>query len=398
MKISQKINALCLVCLGFCVSTLHAEQNHSSTVKLDETKIVIVTIDGLRWQEVFSGADELLIKDEKLVRNVPRLMEAFWSPDKQVRRNKLMPFFTQFINQQGILIGDFSQAESVTLANNYYFSYPGYLEIYSGKVDDSIVSNEKLETNTPNILELLQNKYEYRNNIGVFASWDVFPYILRRGKHQVFINSGFEPLDVDAAKIQNIEAKANINQINTLFRNTPSPWETVRLDAFTHAYAMHYLKQVKPRVMAISYGDTDDFAHDGRYDEYLRAIQRSDTFVRELWEYLQSEPYYKNQTYVLITTDHGRGALPEDWRHHASKTAIQGYMGSLEGFPEGIVGSNRVWIGAIGPEIKQLSAPIVTPIKLTQFASTALHLLGECELAEDLHAPILEIMETHRCK
>lgn len=373
------------------------EKNTSNKRGKPESKLIIITLDGLRWQEVFTGADTLLMSDSDVVSNTETLVNEFGAEDFAQRAFKLMPFFHQVIKRQGALIGNPIENQSVKLTNEYHFSYPGYIEIYTGKVDSTIISNAKVKTDIPNILEQLQNKYQYPNKIAFFASWDVFPYIMRRGKHEVFINTGFESLDPNLAGLTRQADIEQLKALNTVFKNTPSPWETVRLDAFTHAYAMTYLRNVKPRVMAVSYGDTDDFAHDGRYDQYLRAAHRTDKMIAELWEYIQHDPYYKDQTHLLITTDHGRGSSKADWQHHASEKAVQGYMKGLSEFPKGIIGSDQVWIAGIGPNIKSAPKGRFGNVRLTQFAPTALSLLEECELVNNLEQPIIDILESMPC-
>ena len=374
-----------------------SEKNIINKQVIPASKLIIVTLDGLRWQEVFTGADTLLLKDSEVVSNTQTLENKFGAKDAVQRALKLMPFFHRVLKKQGVLIGNPIDNQSVKLTNDYYFSYPGYIEIYTGKVDPKIVSNAKVKTDTPNILELLQNKHQYPNKVAFFGSWDVFPYIMRRGEHEVIINTGFESLAPNLAGLTQKADIEHLQQLNMIFNNTPSPWETVRLDAFTHAYAMTYLRNVKPQVMAISYGDTDDFAHDGEYDQYLHAAHRTDKMIAELWNYIQHDPYYKNQTHLLITSDHGRGSSKADWQHHASEKAVQGYMKGLSKFPKGIIGSDQVWIAGIGPNIKSAPQGRFDDVKLTQFAPTALVLLGECQLATNLAQPISEILETNPC-
>ena len=64
----------------------------------------------------------------------------------------------------------------------------------------------------------------------------------------------------------------------------------------------------KPRVLYIMLGEGDEWAHAGRYDLYLDATFRADRFIARIWDTLQSMPEYANQTTLLVTTDHGRGA------------------------------------------------------------------------------------------
>jgi bisphosphoglycerate-independent phosphoglycerate mutase (AlkP superfamily) len=127
--------------------------------------------------------------------------------------------------------------------------------------------------------------------------------------------------------------------LNALQNQIPKTWSTVRVDAFTHHYALEYISKNKPRLLYISYGETDDFAHDGRYDQYLKSAHQTDLFIEELWELVRNDPYYAGNTSLLITTDHGRGTIPKDtWKGHGTS----------------IEGADEIWIAAIGPGIKQL--------------------------------------------
>ena len=55
--------------------------------------VVLITTDGLRWQEVFAGAEEMLItKDNGGVKDVDALRRDFWRPTPEERRKALMPF------------------------------------------------------------------------------------------------------------------------------------------------------------------------------------------------------------------------------------------------------------------------------------------------------------------
>jgi hypothetical protein len=336
--------------------------------------LVIVTIDGLRWQEVFNGADNTLLNNENFVKKTSLLNEKFWDNSQVKRRELLMPFLWNTIEKQGVLIGNRNIGSNMSVSNNWHFSYPGYSEIFTGITDNSINSNKKIANKNISFLEWLNNKNQFTNNkknIAAFGSWDVFPYIFNTQRSKLYVNAGFMP----ASGYPLSEQSKLLNKLQT---EIPSPWHNVRFDSFTHRYALDYLREVKPRVMAISYGETDDFAHDGRYDQYLLSAKQTDTFIKQLWETIQNIKEYKNSTTLLITTDHGRGSSEKDWQHHASKQAIHEYMKNLNQFPEGIEGSQHIWFAAIGPEIKP-QGQIKTAIEITQnqIAATALRILGE---------------------
>jgi hypothetical protein len=71
--------------------------------------------------------------------------------------------------------------------------------------------------------------------------------------------------------------------------------------------------------------------------------------LSKLWEWLQADPVYRDNTTLLITTDHGRGNTPDGWQHHASPGATEKL--GVENAPDGVVGSDQTWFAAIGPNI-----------------------------------------------
>ena len=352
---------------------------HAKTHVKEKTKpenLILVTIDGLRWQEVFAGADANLIGHKEYVKDADTLKQTFWHDDAEERRKLLMPFFWSQIIDQGVLVGNRNKGSKMSVSNVWFFSYPGYSEIVTGLADNARINSNK-KFNNPNVsfIEWLNQKAEFENKLAVFGSWDVFPYIYNRERSGLYINAGFE--SAQSSSERSYPVSTDMALLNALQKEIPSPWATVRLDAFTHRYALDYLQRVQPRVMIIHYGETDDFAHDGRYDHYLHAARRTDQFIKELWQTLQSHPRYQNNTVMLITTDHGRGSEAKDWQHHASKRSLQGYMESLKRFEEGILGSENIWFAAMGPSIPSKGEVIpAEEIKLSQVAATAVELLG----------------------
>ena len=109
--------------------------------------------------------------------------------------------------------------------------------------------------------------------------------------------------------------------LNALMPVTPNPLGEVRLDAFTFYYGLEYLKRSKPRVMFLSFDETDDFAHGGEYAGYLNSAHAVDGFLKELWETIQSDPFYMNKTTLFITVDHGRGNNTKEWKGHGKEIA-----------------------------------------------------------------------------
>ena len=308
MKKQFVLLTLILTCLLISGLNQKAQAQNSST-----EKIVLITLDGFRWQELFTGADSLLIDNEDYVSDVSSLKEQFWRETPTERRKALLPFIWETISEVGTIHGNRKEGSKVNLTNGMIFSYPGYNEILTGRADDErINSNDKVNNPNVTVLEKLNNSDPYKGEVAAFGSWDVFPYIINEKRSGVPVNSGFEK--AKGSNLTQIEQFLNKTQ-----PHTPSPWGYVRLDMFTHNYALEYMKREHPDVMYIAYGETDDFAHGGNYQAYLQSAHSTDAFLKELWEYTQSDPYYQGKTTFIITTDHGRGTQPIDtWRSHGS--------------------------------------------------------------------------------
>ena len=132
-------------------------------------------------------------------------------------------------------------------------------------------------------------------------------------------------------------------------RDTNIPWKDLVFDSWLQSTALPYVKSVKPRVAFLGFGETDEWAHDGRYDVYLQAAHHVDGFIRALWEMVQTIPQYRDKTTFIFTADHGRGSGPTEWRNHGEKTQ----------------NSEGIFIAVIGPDTAPLgertnSAPLGT--------------------------------------
>ncbi len=314
--------------------------------------IVIVTIDGLRWQEVFSGVDSFLVHQPKASYPVDALQSRFYRNRPQERAALLMPFMHQTVAGKGVLWGDRKKGSIVEVANNYWFSYPGYNELFSGNPVETVNSNDAVYNDNITVLEILQQQPAFKDKIAVFGSWDRFRYIFNDLRSGIPVNDGFRDATGQLNAFQQL-----LNQQQHVFPKIFGGWE--RLDYFTFYQALEYMKANHPRVLVIALGDTDEFAHSGKYDLYIDAAHQSDRWIEELWNHIQSDPFYKDETVLLITTDHGRGASENgDWRSHGRS----------------VTGSNEMWLGMIGPNVQRFQQK--GTIYQAQVAPTIMKLLG----------------------
>ncbi len=323
--------------------------------KSEDTKVILITLDGFRWQELFTGADSLLIDNKDYVHEIDMLKEAFWRETPKERREALLPFIWGQVEKMGQIHGNRKLGSKVNLTNSMWFSYPGYNEILTGTADDArIRSNDKIPNPNTTILERYNNTAEGKGKVAAFGSWDVFPFIINETRSGVPVNAGFE------AATENLNEREKF--LNQLQGQIPSPWSSVRLDAFTHHYALEHMKKEHPKLVYISYGETDDFAHDGDYQAYLKSAHNTDALIKEVWEFAQQDDFYKGQTVFIITTDHGRGTEPLDtWRSHGSD----------------IKGAGAVWMMAFGKNVRPLGeVKQEEQLYSNQFAPTILQIMG----------------------
>ncbi len=343
---------------------LLANQNTSAA-----ENVVLITIDGLRWQELFRGLDYKLASNTEYSERSEDLIQKFWPEDPNQRAQTLMPFLHNVVFANGAVVGNRDKQSCARVSNPWYFSYPGYSEILTGIVDPKINTNDPIPNPHYSFMELLAKKPAYKGQSAVFSSWNAFPAIVNEKRSGIHVNAFSRP-----------SSSPSVQSLNQLQQDIPSLWKTVRFDAFTHRHAMTYIKQHKPKIVYIAYGETDDFAHDGLYDQVVFAAQRTDRFIGEIWDLVNSMDHYRNNTALFITVDHGRGEEPiETWKHHASKQSIKAYMKSLAQYPEGIIGSEAVWMAAMGAGISNQGLITTGEECLTsnRIAATLMAVLGE---------------------
>jgi len=317
--------------------------------------IVLISIDGYRWQEIFRGMDtSIFLKKKYRSLDSATTMAKYWAATPGERRKKLMPFFWNTIVAKGQLYGNRDLGNRVNVKNKYWFSYPGRSETLCGYYDSLVNSNDYPNNPNENVLEFINKQPGYQKKVVTFASWDALGRILNRDRNGMLVNLPNE--DVKGPRLTPLQKQANDIQhyLPTFFG--PS----VRDDGTTYIMAKSYLLAEHPKVVHIDFADTDDLAHDGRYDMFLEAAYYLDAMIADLWTTLQQDPFYKDKTTLLIYPDHGRGEESK-WTGHGSS----------------VPHANETWLVALGPDTPALGEiKSQEQIYQDQIAQTAAHLLG----------------------
>ena len=265
--------------------------------------VILVVSDGLRWQEVFRGADSALVFGNAGATggNADDVRRKFWRPTVAERRQALMPFVWSTLAREGQLVGNRDIGSRMNVTNGMNFSYPGYNEMLVGRPDARIDRNDYGPNPNVTVFEWLNRRREFRGRVEAVGAWGTFGDIF---------NSRRSGIDVHTSQLPPMDRRA-------------------------HATAMKILKERDPRALFVAYVETDDHAHSGRYDRTLDAAHAVDAYLAELWAAVQANPVYRGNTTLIFTADHGRGASPTDWKDHG-----QDVRGAVE-----------VFVGLLGPMI-----------------------------------------------
>ena len=232
--------------------------------------VIVVTWDGFRTEEFFGGAqDALLEKKAGGVPDVAGLARQFGQGTPGERRAALLPFVWNTVAAQGQIFGDRSRGAAARLTNGKKFSYPGYNEMFCGFGDDRIDSNAKKSNPNLSVLEYLDNRPDFRGKVAAFCTWDVFPSIFRADRNGLKVHSAFDPIADDPLTDHQ-------RFLNQMLATLPRYWPDNGFDAITLAAAREDLIRHKPRVLYIGLGETDEWAHERRYDLYLQAAHLAD--------------------------------------------------------------------------------------------------------------------------
>jgi len=335
----------------FCISTLAAQ------AQAPARNVVLVMTDGLRWQELFRGADEALLTPDRYYdkRGVDTLRKEFLAPTPEERRARLMPFVWGTLVPHGIMFGDRDAGSEVSVTNGFNFSYPGYSETLTGHPDPRIHSNDNVPNPNRTVLEWLNKQPGFQGRVAAFGAWEVIDGIVDKARCGFPVNAGYDPFTMDPMT-------PRLALLNEWKADAPRVWNDEPFDAVEFDTAMEYVTAKHPRVLFVSLGETDDWAHAGNYGEYLLSAHRVDAYLRRLWTALQTMPKYRGTTTLVFTTDHGRGADADGWKSHGQKQ------------PE----SKDTFIGLLGAGL--VSRGLVTNSALvtqSRIAATIGTLLGE---------------------
>jgi hypothetical protein len=319
--------------------------------------VVLVTLDGVRVQELFGGMDATIADagDDGGVYELEVTRDRYWRATPEERRSALMPTFWNTLAPMGVVLGNPAKGSRVKVRNDQWFSYPGYSEIMTGRPQPDVRSNDLVRYPHETVLQHLRKKLGVGpTSVAQIGSWDGFSMAASSVDGAFFMNGAYDAVPPALSTPE-------IDQLVALRRQVMEMWEEGSNDVLTFRIALAYLKKHEPRVLWLGFSQSDDWAHARRYDRLLDYLHLVDSMLLELWTTLQSMDGYRDATTLIVTTDHGRGVTPKDWAEHDA----------------GITGCDDIWIAVIGPDTPDVGeARDVGTVYQSDIAATMIALLG----------------------
>ena len=305
-------------------------------------RVILIALDGVRWQEVFLGVDEALARS------------AGMSPEDIVPARQLLPAIWSRVIDRGVAIGA-PGGPQVLASGPEFVSLPGYQELLGGHPATTCGGNGCPPIARATLLDQARARFG-ASQVAAIASWepveratsiDNAGFALSVGRHG---GAGRARLRVDACTAALLDTGAAVP-------SSPG-WHDYRPDRYTAALALAYLAAVRPRVLFVALGDTDEYGHEGDYGAYLESLRAIDRFVGALFAQLDGMGDDGAATTVLLTADHG---WSWDFTSHGSAV------------PE----SARSWLLAAGGDVPRRGViKARAPHVLADVAPTVRALLG----------------------
>ena len=230
-------------------------QDSAGGVSEGAGNVVLVTIDGVRWQEIFTGADPLLADAAALARD-----------DRRLPRG-MTPNLHRLFFDEGTVLGDPRVGEPFNASGPTFVSLPGYVEIMTGAI-----------SGCPG------------NECDPHVSWATIPGsesipARRRSRPPRSSPRGSAsraPCPTDAAAASSSTPDAA--QVRAKRLHTPAPGEYLPDRRAAAPWRSITSSGTAPRFLWVALqGDTDEWAHRGDYRGYVEALRFADDFVETSW-------------------------------------------------------------------------------------------------------------------
>jgi hypothetical protein len=320
-------------------------------------RVVLLVLDGVRWQEVFFGVDPLLAARAGL------------SGDEVVGPTELAPNL-HALAQRGVALGGPNGAPVLASGPNFV-SLPGYTEILTGH-PASCQENDCGAHGRPTLLDDFaraepptppagSTQTPAPRGVSAVTSWEVLARASARDADAASITSGRDGGNNLGSFTGDEVGKLLLGEGARL-----PPWpghDGYRPDRATAAVALHHLAVARPRFLFVSLGDADELAHHGDYRGYLAAIRLADATLGRIQAEVGGWGEEGRHVTVAVTTDHGRCADFIDHGRHCPESARSFFIAAGGRVPRrGAVDlETPIHLRDIAPTLRTLAGVAATP-------------------------------------
>lgn len=319
--------------------------------------VVVVTIDGVRWQDLEGNP-------------APELLSAAQGEDPAPAPRKIwLPRLHQLIGARGFLIG--GDDSPVTVSSPSTVSLPSYSELFSGE-PPSCSSNDCPATDRPTFIDRFHEAFPDAI-VAVVSAWSAIARVAAVDTAGLWISAGRSSNLRFGEALRTHALRRTFEEGRSIL---PAPGtDDYRPDHQTAALALEILEEHAPDLLFLGLGDTDEYAHQGRYRDYLNALTYADQVIGEVDDWLVKRERAGSRTLLLVTTDHGRSY---GFKNHGRA-------------PE----AARIWALFAGSSVKLRGRPTIGPKVLSNFAPTIERAAGLAVRNSAFGALPLEGVQTH---
>jgi Metalloenzyme superfamily len=224
-----------------------------------------------------------------------------------------------------------------------------------GTTYTSFYNNGLTETN-PGHSTIVTGAWQYIPNNGTVRPHQptVFEYF--RKEKLAAINECFVILGKDKL---NILAYSDNNEYSYPYRAVVKYSTAQYDDRVTFSNFRNVVVTSKPRLGIINFAGTDHAGHSGDWLSYVNALKIADSLIYEVWRTLQSDPFYRGKTTLIITGDHGRHLdyVADGFKSHGDSCEGCRHITTMiigPDTPEGIVDTTKRFQIDIAPTIGKM--------------------------------------------
>jgi hypothetical protein len=320
--------------------------------------VVLVVLDGVRWQEIFGGVDPVLAASHRA--------------GPVVSARSLLPSLYAALDARGAAVG--APGYGVISASGPNFvSLPGYTEIFAGRAPTACQDNDCTGASGTTIVDALRDRARADSDVAVIASWAPIGRAATRAPSRIVLSAGRQSVEGAAFLEDEPSTRAVLDEGA---RADPRPGhDAFRPDRYTAELALRYLETRRPSFLFVGLGEPDEYAHADDYRGYLASLRAADDFFGRLFAALDRMGERGRRSLVMVTADHGRA---RDYRDHGA------------GLPE----SARVWLLALGGPVHARGfVPAPRSRRLSDVAPTIRQVVGlPADETAGAGTPIFELL------